>query len=80
MLYKFTRKELKEHKASEFKHGDYILVSHYIIWICYHNDKNIYETPSLLSWVEERKNMTSKFIGCTPGAGRPYYIDDFLGR
>ena len=74
-IYRFTRKELKEHKASEFEHGDHIIVSHWRIYIRYWDDKNIYARPSLLSWVEERN--TDKLIGSTPGADRPYYIDDF---
>lgn len=77
--YRFTRKELKDQKASDFKHDDYIKVSRYIIWIRYNNEEiTHYDTPALLSWVEDAN--THKFIGCTPGAGRPYYIDDFLGR
>ena len=77
-LYRFTRKELKERKASEFEHGDHINVSHWTIWIRYHDKENIYISPSFLSWVEERN--TARFSDCTPGAGRPYYIDDFLHR
>ena len=80
MIYKFTRKELKNQRASDFKDGDSIDVSRWVIYIRYIGTKEegIYDKPSLLSWVQD--NNTGVFIGSTPGAGRPYYIDDFLER
>ncbi|MCK5161659.1 MAG: hypothetical protein KAQ99_08815 [Candidatus Aureabacteria bacterium] len=78
-IYRFTRKELKQKKASDFKHNDVIYVSIYIIYIRYKSKENssIYSTPSLCSFHERRD---FKPCGCTPGVDRPYYIDDFLGR
>jgi hypothetical protein len=72
MKYKFTRKELKAKKASDFKDGDAIECSCYIIFIKYGE----YKRPSLCSYIER--------IDCRPFRcsveTRPYYIDDFIGR
>ena len=73
MLYKFTRQELKEKKASDFKEGDIIKTGIYRIYIKY----GLYKRPSLCSY-HERDDF--KPCGCTPGADRPYYIDDFLNK
>lgn len=73
MIYKLTRQELKNKKASEFKEGDIIKTSIYNIYIKYGN----YDTPALCSY-HERKDF--KPCGCTPGADRPYFIDNFLNR
>ncbi len=79
-VYKFTRKELKGKRASDFEHVDSIEVGRYVIRIrCYDSGHGQhYARPSLLSWVEDIK--TGKILDCTPGIGTPYYIDDFLGR
>ena len=73
MLYRFTRAELKNKKASEFKEGDVIKTGIYYIYIKYGN----YKRPSLCSY-HEREDF--KPCGCVPGCDRPYYIDDFLNR
>ena len=74
MIYKFTRKELKNQKASNFKEGDVINIDPYFIFIKYGN----YDRPSLYSY-HERKDLKPS-CGCTPGSDRPYYIDDFLNK
>ena len=73
MIYKFARKELKNKKASNFKEGDIINIDPYFIFIKY----GTYDRPSLCSY-HERKDF--KPCGCTAGADRPYYIDDFLNK
>lgn len=78
MLYKFTRKELKKHGASDFKDKDFVEVGKYWIHIRYTDGEKQYDIPSLLSMVENIK--TCKFLDCTPGVGWPYYIDDFIHR
>jgi len=77
MLYNFTRAELKTKKASDFKEGDVIRVSIYFIYIHYksRDGKYSYDNPALCSY-HEREDF--KPCGCTPGANRPYYIDDFI--
>ena len=79
MLYKLTRIELKQRKASEFKEGDIIKIGIYFIHIHYTSKDMLrsYDRPSLCSY-HEREDF--KPCGCTPGADRPYYIDDFLNR
>ena len=79
-VYKFTRKQLKSKKASDFKQGDMIRVGNYIIHIVYKNRGKIRKSPTLGSWVEDARTFRS--LDCTPGVrgGRPYYIDDFLHR
>ena len=79
MVYKFTRQELKQHKASEFKEGDVIKTGRYFIHIRYRASDKLpkYDRPSLCSY-HEREDF--KPCGCTPGADRPYYIDNFLNR
>jgi hypothetical protein len=79
MIYKFTRQELKKKKASDFKEGDVIKVGIYFIYIHYksRDGKHSYDRPSLCSY-HEREDF--KPCGCTPGADRPYYIDDFINR
>lgn len=79
MLYKFTRQELKQQKASNFKEDDIIKTGRYYIHIHYKskNTRYKYETPALCSY-HERDDF--KPCGCTPGADRPYYIDDFISR
>ena len=71
--YNFTRKELKEQKASNFEDGDIIRIAPYYIYIKYGQ----YDRPSLCSYHE---HVNFKPCGCTPGIDRPYYIDDFLNR
>ena len=71
MVYKMTRKELKQRKASDFKEGDVIKTGKYYIYIKYGE----YARPSLCSYIE-REDF--KPCGCTAGVDRPYYIDDFL--
>ena len=79
MRYKFTRAELKQQKASNFQEGDVIEVSKYYIYIKYIDRKGIkWDHPSWASVIENRN--TYKLLDCTPGAGRPYYLDDFLHR
>lgn len=73
MTYQFTRQQLKEKKATDFKEGDVIKTEKYYIFIKYGN----YKTPSLRSY-HEREDF--KPCGCTAGVDRPYYIDDFLSR
>lgn len=79
MTYIFTRQELKNKKASDFKEGDVIKTGIYYIHIHYksRDGKTIYNRPSLCSY-HEREDFKS--CGCTPGVDRPYYIDDFLCR
>lgn len=79
-FYRFTRKQLKSKKASDFKHGDLIEVGKYIIHIEYKSGKRVKSSPTSFSWVEDRN--TFKALDCTPGVrgGRPYYIDEFLHR
>ncbi len=79
ILYKFTRKELKSKNASDFKEGTIIKTGIYYIHIHYTNrsGQHTYNRPSLCSY-HEREDF--KPVGCTPGADRPYYIDDFLNR
>ncbi len=74
MFYKHTRQELKSLKASDFKEGDVILCGKYYIHIEYGN----YDKPGLKSFISNAN--THKIIGCTPGADRPYYLDNFLHR
>ena len=78
MIYRYGRKELKNLKASGFKHGDAIFTGKYIISIKYSNNGHIYNTPYWCSRVENR--FTGRILDCTPGCGWPYYIDDFLRR
>jgi hypothetical protein len=79
-FYKFTRKQLRSKKASDFKHGDAIEVSNYLINIAYKSGGRVRSAPTAFSWVENAH--TFKALDCTPGVrgGRPYYIDDFLHR
>lgn len=81
MHYKFTRKELKTKKASDFEEGDVIKTGIYYIHIHYRTHRGAkivqYNTPSLCSY-HERNDFGP--CGCTPGVDRPYYIDDFLNR
>jgi hypothetical protein len=72
MRYKLTRQELHKAKASDYKEGDIVQVGKYDIYIKYGQ----HDTPALCSRVE--KDWVK--IGCTPGADRPYYIDDFINR
>ena len=75
--YTYTPKELRQSNASEFADGDIITVGKYDIFIRYSKEgKVIYNKPHLLSYVEKNGSK----IDCTPGASRPYYIDDFLNR
>ena len=74
LLYAFTRKELRKIGASQFKSGDLIKVSKYLLHIEYGN----YNTPSLCTWLENYN--TFKEMDSTPGCGTPYYIDDFKSR
>jgi len=74
MIYKKTRKELKELKASSFHNGDVIEVSKYYIFIKYGK----YKKPSLRSYVVNIDTLRT--LDCTPGIDVPYYIDDFLSR
>ena len=77
MLYNFTRAELKTKKASDFKEGDIIKVGIYFVHIHYKSKdgKRRYRLPSLCAY-HERADF--KPCGCTPGADRPYYIDNFI--
>ena len=80
-IHHFTRKQLKSKKASNFKHGDMIKVSNYIIHIVCKNGTRDNSPPTPFKcWVEDYN--TFKSLDCTPGVrgGRPYYIDDFLHR
>ena len=75
-VYRYTREQLKSKKASSFRQGDAVRVGKYMIQIQY----GPYSTPSLRSFVEDYN--TGRILDVTPGVagGRPYYIDDFLGR
>ncbi len=77
MFYKFSRAELKKMKASDFKEGDIVRTGKYYIHIHYksRDGKHSYNRPSFCSY-HEREDF--KPCGCTPGADRPYYIDNFL--
>lgn len=77
MLYNFTRAELKNKKASDFKEGDVIKTGIYFIHVYYKtkDGKRSYDRPSLCSY-HSREDF--KPCGSTPGADRPYYIDTFL--
>lgn len=75
-VYRFTREDLKTKKASGFKHGDLITVSHYGITIRYHDTKHTYDTPGLLSRVEDLN--TNKAIGWSNNGDLPYYLFDFI--
>ncbi len=79
MIYKLTRSELRQRKASDFKEGDIIKTGIYYVHIHYKSKdgKYKYDKPSLCSY-HEREDF--KPCGCTPGADRPYYIDDFINR
>jgi len=77
-----TRKELRKLNASNFKHGDCVIVGKYYISIRYgtFEDPQKYNRPSLCSFVELENG---RGLDCTPGTSRgmtPYFIDDFLGR
>jgi hypothetical protein len=75
--YRVTPQELRKLKASDYKEGDIIKVGNYTIWIKYTNwNGDTYDTPALCSTID-RGFMQ---IGCTPGADRPYYLDNFLRR
>ena len=74
LLYGFTRKELREIGASQFKSGDLIKVSKYLIHVEYGN----YNTPAMCSWLEDYNTFVK--MDCTPGCGTPYYIDDFKNQ
>ena len=65
--------------TKDFKEGDVIKTGIYYIHIHYlsKDGKHKYDRPSLCSY-HEREDF--KPCGCTPGADRPYYIDDFLNR
>jgi len=78
MLYKLTRKELKKCGASEFLDKDFVEVGKYWIHIRYTDGQKKYDTPALLSMVENIE--TCKSLDCTPGVGWPYYISDFIHR
>jgi len=79
MIYYFTRKELKTKNASDFKQGDFIRVGKFCIVISYisNDGKRRYDRPSLCSY---HWALDDTKCGCTPGADRPYYIDDFINR
>jgi hypothetical protein len=78
----FTRKELKQEKASNYKEGDVVRVGKYHIYIHYTSrfDGRKYDRPSLCSTVVKTNKYEVRELGCTPGADRPYYIDDFIQR
>lgn len=78
MLYKINRKELKNKKASDFKHNDRIECEKYLIIIKYHKVGFTYRTPSMLSYVMTKESYDT--LDCTPGCGTPYYISDFINR
>lgn len=79
-IYRFTREELKSENASDFKHGDMIEVSKYIVHIRYEEENKMRKTPLSLSYIEDRDSY--RILDCTPGTrgGWPYYLDDFLHR
>ncbi len=77
-----TRKELKNMKASDYKHGDVVKVGKYFIYICYGTFENPtkYDIPALCSYVELENG---KKLDCTPGSSyglTPYFIDEFKSR
>ena len=72
-VYSFTPKELRQLGASQFKEGDIIKVSKYLIYIEYGK----YDTPALCTWIEDED---FKALDCTPGIGTPYYINNFKSR
>ncbi len=81
-IIKVTRKELKNLKASNYYHGDIIIVDNkYWINIRYKNNEGVnFSIPALLSFVELENG---KILDCTPGSSKgftPYYIDDFKWR
>jgi hypothetical protein len=77
MTYKFSRKELKTKKVTDFVHGDVIICNKkYYIHIRYRDGKYEYDNPSLLSYVTTREGET---LDCTP-VERPYYIEEFIYR
>lgn len=77
-LYKFTRKELKNTKAKDYKEGDLVDVIDkfgdiiYTINISY----GIYSLPMKTTVNDKNYNL----LGCTAGTknGWPYYISDFI--
>ncbi|MCG3207271.1 MAG: hypothetical protein FOGNACKC_00871 [Anaerolineae bacterium] len=71
----YTREELKDRAAREFRDGDIIEVGKYIINIGYGE----YRAP-LRTWVH---TVDGKILDCWPAGARgacPYYINDFVGR
>ena len=78
MIYRLTRRELKQKGAKDFKHGDVVVTSKYAIYITYRSGSKQYNIPALLTRVEDLN--TAKFLDCTSGIGWPYYISDFISR
>lgn len=74
MKYEFTIGQLKALRASQFAEGDTIWVSKYVIHIKY----NGFPTPALATTVLDRHKV--EYLDCTPGAGTPYYVDDFKNK
>jgi hypothetical protein len=81
-LIECSRQELKNMKASDYKHGDVIHVGKYYIYIQYgpYENPNKYNTPYSCSYVElENGKKLDCFPGTSPGF-TPYFIDDFKSR
>jgi len=69
--YKFSRQELKNKSARQFKQGDVITCGKYFIWIKYGN----YDTPSLLTTVSSIDDIRDLKM-----SKHPYYIREFISR
>jgi hypothetical protein len=71
MRYIFTRQELKNKSASQFKEGDTIICGNYFIWIKYGQ----YTLPSLLTTVSTRYDLRDLNL-----SKQPEYIRNFIHR
>ena len=69
--YEFSRLELKNRAAEEFKEGDVIVCNNYFIWIKYGD----FRLPSLLTTVSTKYDLRNLRL-----SKWPYYISDFVSR
>lgn len=71
MLYKFTRQELKNRSAAQFKEGDAVKCGKYYIYIKYGK----YDIPSLCTTVSTENSLLDLRL-----SKWPYYISGFVSR
>lgn len=70
-VYKFSREELKNKSAQEFKDKDTVICNKYYIQIIYGG----YDIPALCTTVSTREDIRNLSLH-----KQPYYIKDFISR